>query len=343
MMMKESTRRLITMWVMLLLSIAGLVVAGYQTYEHYFLTTSICDISATLSCSVVTESRYGEFPPDSGIAVAAYGVLWWGVLIVLIYKSLKKAAENEFYIFLWIILSLIFVFYLLVIEFYILPREIGMIVICPLCTVQHIFIGILLVLSFLLLRKSIKSYLKNLFFIEKEGKGKQINPKPLFVLGTAFIITIGGYFILGSGLREINYYDFAKCLADKNATMYGFKACPNCNKQEHIIGREAFEMYIEGTGRYVLCRPESEGSKPIGVRLQNISILTEYKDKISPLTTQAELCSLMVGKGTPTWIINEKQVVGWKTIPELSELSGCPVPENFKGEIVGKGKRITPV
>ncbi len=343
MMMKESNRKLI-LQAMLLLSVAGLGIASYQTYEHYFLTSSVCDISASFSCSTVTESRYGEFPPDSEIATAAYGVVWWIVLIVLIYGNLKKKEwfrPQEFYILLWLLVGLIFVFYLLAVEFYFLPLEIGQIVICPLCTVQHIFIAILLVLIFFILKKPIKMYFKNLFYIKTDEGRRKLNPKPFFVLGTFLIVSIGGYFILGGG-KEINYYSFAQCLAEKNITMYGFKACPNCNKQEHIIGRDAFEKHIEGTGRYVKCRPESEANQPIGDRLVNITILSKYKDKISPATTQGELCALMVGTGTPTWIINEQQVSGWKTISELSDLSGCPKPENLR-EARSTGGGVTPV
>ncbi len=340
--MKESNRRL-TLRIMLLLSIIGLGVTSYQTYEHYFLTSSVCDISASFSCSTVTESRYGEFPPDSGISTAGYGILWWGALIGLIYGYLRRKnwfQPQEFYILLWLLIGLLFIFYLLVIELYILPKEIGFIVICPLCTVQDVLIAILLILSFLILKKSFKTYLKNILYVKTDTVAK-LNPKPFFVSGVIFLIATGGYFILGGG-KEVNYFDFAQCLAAKNATMYGFKACPNCNKQEHIIGVDAFKSNIEETGRYVKCRPESEANEPIGDRLVNISVLPKYKDKIPPTTTQGELCSLMVGTGTPTWVINENQVSGWKTISELSALSGCPVPENLR-EKIPTGERITPV
>ncbi len=341
-MMKKSARKSV-LQIMLLLSVIGLGVASYQTYEHYFLTTSVCDFTASFSCSVVTESRYGEFPINSGIALAAYGAIWWLVLIGFIYKSIRKALSNnqELYIFLWLVVGLTAVIYTLTIEFYVLPKEIGTIVICPLCTVQHVLIGILLILSITLFRKSLKSYLESVFFTEV--KHRKLNPKLFFVVGELLLIVIGGYFILGGGQREINYYSFAGCLAEKSATMYGFKACPNCNKQEHIIGKDAFEKYIEGTGRYVLCRPESEATQPIGERLNNISILPKYSGQIATTTTQGELCALMVGTGTPTWIINGNQVSGWLTVPELSDLSGCPIPENFKGAVAGTGKRITPV
>ena len=337
--MKEATRKLI-LKIMFLLSVVGFIIAAYQTYEHYFLTTSVCDFTAEFSCSVVTESRYGEFPIGSGIAVAAYGAFWWFVLIVLLYISMRQIMQ-EFNIFLWILIGVPFVVYLIVVELYLLPMEIGQIVICPFCTVQHIFIAILLASSFALLKKPVREYFVDLFYIKQT---KTLNPKPFFIAGIVSLISIGGYFILGLGetATEINYYGFAQCLAEKNATMYGFKTCPNCNKQEHIIGVDAFRIFIEDTGRYVKCRPESEAVKPIGERLYNISVLPQYKSIVTESTTQGELCTLMVGLGTPTWIINGKQVSGWKTIQELAELSDCPVPENLRREAVRNDKRITP-
>ncbi|MBI2543252.1 MAG: hypothetical protein HYW24_03640 [Candidatus Aenigmarchaeota archaeon] len=169
-MVRGESKRNIILRVMLIFSIVGLSVTSYQTYEHYFLGTSVCDFTATFSCSVVTESRFGEFPPSSGIATAAWGILWWSVLAILVYGTLRKKEWlklQEFYIFLWLIGGLIFAIYLLSIELYFLPQETGEIVICPLCTFQHILIVANLVLSLSILKKSIKDYLEDIFYIKK--------------------------------------------------------------------------------------------------------------------------------------------------------------------------------
>lgn len=173
---------------------------------------------------------------------------------------------------------------------------------------------------------------------------RELDPRPLFVIGVIAVIAVGGWFILGMGESQ-EHPEFAQCLAENDVTMYGFKLCPNCNKQVDIIGQEAFKTHIEDTGRYVLCRPEEEARSPIGDRLDNITILPEYADEVTAETTQGDLCADMVGRGTPTWIIEHEgevqQISGWRTIPELADASGCPVPENFEGQETADGDRVT--
>ncbi len=155
--------------IILGLSIVGLGVAAYQTYEHYFLTTGMCDLSSTFSCSVVTESRFGEFPPNSGIATAAWGMAWWLGVAALSYTEVKGGEwlENqEFYLFSYIAGGMVFVVYLLVVELYILPAETGALIICPFCTVQHVIILALLPLSYIRLAKPLKTYIEDVFSME---------------------------------------------------------------------------------------------------------------------------------------------------------------------------------
>ncbi len=154
--------------LMLFLSLIGLITAGYQTYEHYFLETSICDFTESFSCSAVTESIYGEFPFGSGIATAFYGVIWFIALMWLLGREIKgkRFKDQEFYIFSWLSVGILSVIYLLTVELYLLPLEIGEIVICPLCTVVHVVVVLLFIMSFALLKRPIKSYLKDVFLEE---------------------------------------------------------------------------------------------------------------------------------------------------------------------------------
>ncbi|MDY6761586.1 MAG: hypothetical protein SVY41_00895 [Candidatus Nanohaloarchaea archaeon] len=178
----------------------------------------------------------------------------------------------------------------------------------------------------------------------------QLDPKPFFVLAVIAVIAVGGWFILGGG-GTANYDDLAACLAEKDVTMYGFDLCPNCNKQKSKIGRDAFKQYLDGTGRYVRCRapPDGVAQQPIGAdRLQNITILPRHNGQVSASTTQGELCSMMVGRGTPTWLIpapdtgEVQQVSGWRSVGRLAELSGCPVPEGATRQTADvEGKRFT--
>ena len=90
---------------------------------------------------------------------------------------------------------------------------------------------------------------------------------------------------------QANYDDFAKCLTENNATMYGASWCSHCQNQKKMFGDSW--QYIN----YVEC------SNPDG--------------------TQADVCKNAGITGYPTWIINGKVYTGEKTIQELSSLSGC--------------------
>lgn len=153
----------------IVLGVLGLVVAGYQTYEHYFITSAVCDLSSTFSCSAVTGSAYGEFPPGSGIATALLGAIWWIVVIYLAYSMLTDSPivpSQSFALFGTEVFGALFMIYLLVVELYILPQQTGQLAICPFCTVQHVLILALLPLTYELLNRPVGSYLENVFYTE---------------------------------------------------------------------------------------------------------------------------------------------------------------------------------
>ena len=97
---------------------------------------------------------------------------------------------------------------------------------------------------------------------------------------TARAVAVGG-----------SYDDFAKCLTEKSATMYGASWCSHCQNQKKMFG-DSFK-YV----KYVECS-NHDG-------------------------TQTDACKNAGITGYPTWIINGKVYTGEKTIQELSSLSGC--------------------
>lgn len=154
---------------------------------------------------------------------------------------------------------------------------------------------------------------------------KKLDPRPFFVIGLIIVIA-GGGFVLFSGSGEThNYYEFASCLAEHNATMYGFDACPHCNKQKTIIGQKAFKQEIDKAGYYVRCRPQSEATEKLGDRADRIATVAP----LQPNDTQSDACSANVGAGTPTWVIDGKKYVGEQSIEDLAEATGCPLPANY--------------
>ncbi len=151
------------------ISILGLMVATYQTYEHYFLSSAVCDLSKTFSCSLVTESRFGEMPPGSGIATALWGLIWWVGLMGFSYATLRGYdwfKDQLFLLFTYIGAGVVPVIYLLVVELYILPKATGNLAICPFCTIQHILIFSILILGYTSLRKPISDSLEDIFYTE---------------------------------------------------------------------------------------------------------------------------------------------------------------------------------
>jgi glutaredoxin len=90
----------------------------------------------------------------------------------------------------------------------------------------------------------------------------------------------------------INKYDaFAKCITQKNATLYGASWCPHCNDQKELFGAE----------------------------LEHIN----YVECASPSGGQTSACSTAKITAYPTWIINGQKTTGAKTLEELAKLTGC--------------------
>ena len=89
---------------------------------------------------------------------------------------------------------------------------------------------------------------------------------------------------------------FAKCLAEKNAVMYGSFLCPHCADQKDLFG-DSF-VYV----KYVEC------SIPASRQM-----------------TQA--CANAKIKSVPTWIFADGQRrIGMVPLEELSERTGCKLP-----------------
>ncbi len=318
-------------WAILILAVIGLLFAVYQTYEHYFLTTAVCDFTESFSCSAVTESSYGEFPPDSGMSTALWGVFWWLGLLLLTRRAMRAAKEAKTHalLFLYALAGFAFALYLIAVELVILPKITGQIIICPFCTVQHVFIVMILAASFFELGRPTEQ-IKGLFFTGT-GRKRRLDPRPFFVIGALALLVLGQFLILGAGEPLLEYPEFAACLADERATMYGFDACPNCNKQKTLIGVESFKEHIDKTGLYVRCRPKEEGQRPLGGRSQIISSVAP----ILASTTANEACAINVGEGTPTWVIHGKKYVGSQTIEDLALASGCPLPPAYEKQAAG--------
>jgi uncharacterized membrane protein len=118
-------------WLSVLLGVAGLVVSGYLTYEHYSASTTLaCPDTGRINCARVTSSRYSEL---AGVPVAALGTLYFIGFLPLLAPIAWRATQS------WVRTSRVvmaglgvaMVLYLLWAEFY------GVGAICLWCTAVH--------------------------------------------------------------------------------------------------------------------------------------------------------------------------------------------------------------
>ena len=107
----------------------------------------------------------------------------------------------------------------------------------------------------------------------------------LIVIAAAIILNVNDS-PTGAVISETE--SLAKCLTEKGATMYGAEWCGHCQNQKEMFGDDF--KYIN----YVDCEENREQ------------------------------CSRECPKcGYPTWIINNKQYPGEKSLSELKSLTNC--------------------
>lgn len=75
-------------WTTLVLSVAGLAVAAYLTYEHFTASTTLaCPDTGVVNCVKVTTSEYSDL---LGIPVAVLGLAFFTAMTVLSLPSLWR-------------------------------------------------------------------------------------------------------------------------------------------------------------------------------------------------------------------------------------------------------------
>lgn len=87
--------------------------------------------------------------------------------------------------------------------------------------------------------------------------------------------------------------DFARCLAQKNFTMYGLYSCPHCQAEKALFG-DSFR-YVS----YIEC------------------------------SASPDKCTAENVEAVPTWIEGDgTRLVGTQSLQELSQASGCILPSS---------------
>ena len=134
--------------LLLILSALGLAASVSSLYVHYQMLQdpsyqSFCDVSATVSCEAVLESRFSTL---FGVPVASGGAIWSALVFLLALFGMRPAnarpasGDAAGYIFVLGTLGLAVVLYLGYASFFIIQRA------CPLCIAMYVaVVGVFLV------------------------------------------------------------------------------------------------------------------------------------------------------------------------------------------------------
>ncbi len=122
-----------------------------------------------------------------------------------------------------------------------------------------------------------------------------IKLKLIIIIFVAVAVLAIAFGIRGSQPASSAYVDFAKCLAEKQVTMYGAVWCPACQKQKKLFG-DAFK-YVPN----VECPDDPQRCIAQGI------------------------------EAYPTWEFpSGEKLIGVQTFETLSAKSSCPLPEISK-------------
>ena len=257
------------------LSVIGFIIALYLFYNHYAHPSagSICDLGSILSCSVVNTSKFSEF---LSVPVALFGAMWFVILFFVCLELLKDKEHLYAGKFAWVSFGLLFVFYMVI-------AEIILKAVCIFCTFLHLIIVIIFVMSLLIYRKR-----KPKFMIKDLRK---------WIMGIILINLIPILLFNLSPIDQENHDGLAKCITEKEITVYSSIYCSHCKRQKEILG-DSYQFI-----NVIECSPNAPNS-------------------------QWKLCQEKNITGTPTWILEEngrevKRNSGFMTIEELKDFSKC--------------------
>ena len=128
--------------------------------------------------------------------------------------------------------------------------------------------------------------------IKLDGPNKEkfkIKKRYIILAGILILLGLLAYTLYKNQSSPGEYDNFAKCLTEKGAVMYGTEWCGFCKKQKELFGNSFKEI------NFVDCDKDRGECLANGVT------------------------------GYPTWIINGEKYSGFQSLERLSELSGCEI------------------
>ncbi|MFT4309977.1 MAG: vitamin K epoxide reductase family protein [Candidatus Woesearchaeota archaeon] len=133
----------------IIVSVIGLIIAGYALYLHYAPTgeTTFCNISDSFNCDIVNKSAYATF---IGIPVALIGIGRYVTFMLLSFLDIKNYFGSPMHILILAlsIIGMIFTLYLVYVEAFILYTW------CVVCIGNSIMMLLVFLLSIAYYKKS---------------------------------------------------------------------------------------------------------------------------------------------------------------------------------------------
>lgn len=230
---KKSQRYLIAICALL-----GFGIMVYLTYIHYANARSFCDISAEISCDVVTTSIYSEI---FGVPVSVLGILYFAtVLAIALLKPVFKAFRALFFLTVFVLIPSL---YLSLMEYFSIKAF------CILCESSKVLMIVILVTLWSLLRPKIKNLPRLV--------------APLAIAG--LVVSVMIYFVQTGTVVKRDYSPLTSYLTETGWVYYRSYTCSNCKKQENLLG-EAYKKL-----NHVECHPKGPGGNPELCLRKNIS------------------------------------------------------------------------
>lgn len=216
-------------YAIVIIALAGLVIMSYLTYVHYANTQSFCDLSAEVSCDVVTTSIYSEV---FSVPVSILGIFYFGLVFLLsLFKKEVKIFEGIFLLSIFVIIP----------SLYLSSTEVLFIKsFCILCETSKVLMFVILGVSLAAIKPSVKGLLRM--------------TAPVIIAG----IVVAGvtYFAQTSVKTTEDLTPLVEHLNEQGWVYYKSYTCSNCRRQEQIIGPAYTKL------NSVECHPEGPGGQP---------------------------------------------------------------------------------
>lgn len=108
------------------------------------------------------------------------------------------------------------------------------------------------------------------------------------ILGFVILIVLGGAYKMYERTLPGEYDDFAQCLTDNGAIMYGAYWCGNCQAQKQMFGKSfEFLNYVECTENEELCKEQKIEGYPTW-KLKKDGVEELISQGLASFTTLAE-------------------------------------------------------